>query len=599
MNPFLAVSYQPGKLPEPEVLHIEERAQRAWARFTADWTPPQPIRTGGMFVLAGQADTSCFLRGLLGDFAFLVGRPTPSIALAERVTARQVLEAGEGGLPRLIAETLPPFGGCLGCDGGKRLIAFTDSAGLMQVYGYQSDSWAAVSSSSLMLAAVAGVSVDAEGAGLSGLIGNLLGDDSLFVGVVRLPSGGQFDLREGRIRTIPKPRPALLSPGSSFQDSVDSVCGAFKTSVASCLAAEPEAALELSGGLDSRLILAAIPKSERVGRRSYTLGFPGSPDVTIAERIAHQSRLDHRFVDLSPLENLPPEEAFRLCREAAIACDGSANPFSRGILEWANQRMESTARFSGQNGEFARGFYYAGQPDADVATRRLVEMLIRWRITTNQKVDSRLFRRDFLENLNKTLFSRVNSDLSSGGKWLEATDEFYLKHRMGRWVGSDYSAVSAERVILAPFFSSELIEQVRRVPPSLKRGGRLMAGVLCAMDNDLASFPLDSGPAPKDLVDPPASVKWGKAVGFLSKAARKVGQRVFGTSRAPVGAEILHHRFSRLPNRIPFERARHLEFLNPAWFENWNQGQSSPDWVTLGWLLSLEWSLEFLGEESR
>jgi len=55
--------------------------------------------------------------------------------------------------------------------------------------------------------------------------------------------------------------------------------------------------LSLSGGLDTRGILAGLEEKSR-GIRTYTLGIPGCADQKLAEKMARVAKTDHEFVEL-------------------------------------------------------------------------------------------------------------------------------------------------------------------------------------------------------------------------------------------------------------------------------------------------------------
>src|SRR5690606_28970946 len=149
-------------------------------------------------------------------------------------------------------------------------------------------------------------------------------------------------------------------------------------------------------GLDSRMVLAAIPAGMRRGMLAVTVGPEHGDDQRIAAQLARRYGLDHRRVTHEGLIGLEPEQSLQLACAAAAARDCTGNPTALAVLDWQERSFEQRPRLTGQNGEFARGFYYAGQRAHAATTERLVDALARWRAFTNDAVDASLFVPGFL-----------------------------------------------------------------------------------------------------------------------------------------------------------------------------------------------------------
>jgi len=498
-----------------------------------------------------------------------------------------------------LAALPPPAGGCFVDRNRLRFTAFTDRYGLQQIYYSQNQDGVVIGSSALLVALATGDRIDLDSFGVFGLLGHHLGEECGLQNTRRLPAGSVIHLHQGHFQIesyVSSPKNSALS-SQNQQVLAEEGTETLRKGVSACLSAFPEIDLELSGGLDSRLLLAAIPPTRRRGLRAITLGEPGGHDWVTAKFIADHEGMTHLQIDLSQLGMLPPGEILPLVKSASFKAGHSANPFGRGVLDWVNSQVDQRPRLSGQNGEFIRGFYYPGQPDADSVNSRLVNSLAHWRMWTNQGVDLSLLTPAYRERIQGSCLARLKEIFQSYGTgWLLSTDEFYLMERMGRWVGMDYSAACQERVVLAPFFHPAFVEWARRLPTTCRRGSQISAAMLERMDPYLASLPLDGGIPACDLEHPDLRLFIAGKVRFATKVVRKAWQRITGHGKPPYGAETLYRGLLKDQPKV-LDLLPHVQqsgILDLKALDEVSQGQRKLDWKSLGFLLNLEWTYEYL-----
>ena len=114
----------------------------------------------------------------------------------------------------MLAGLTPPFA-VVCCDGPDRpVLAATDQLGHRHLYWCQGDGWAAMGTSSLALAYLAGAGLDQEALAVYGQLGFHLGCATPFAGVHKLGPGGLCALVAGTVRlgqyarSCPPSRPA-------------------------------------------------------------------------------------------------------------------------------------------------------------------------------------------------------------------------------------------------------------------------------------------------------------------------------------------------------------------------------------------------------
>ena len=484
-----------------------------------------------------------------------------------------------------VASTLVAPGGLWARSGGRVVVA-GDRLAVLQLYVVQGDGWAACSTSALALASLSGAGLDQAALSVFALLGVHAGDESPFAGVRTLVPGQACTLAGGRADRTPLPATAV---DAGAGDPVDAGVAAVRTSVAAAVAGHDTVHLELSGGLDSRLLLAAL-RELPVKVTTMTVGSPGTPDVRVAGDLSRRFHLPNELVDLAGLATVSPAQAWELVRRAAVGRDACGNAVGEGVLELVEDRSAQGPRISGQNGEFARGFYYAGQPPWPRPTPVLVGALVRWRLTTNDAVDASLVDAEFRRAGSTRLTTIVDGTLRGYGRpWLAATDELYLDLRMRRWVGPEHSAASRRHPVLAPFFHPAYLAWARRAAPADKRGSRLCAAVLQRMAPDLAALPLDSGRSPAEMARRDAAGR-ARALSYSAgKVAAKVRQRLQSTGRPAVGAVALAARVHEHWRADPaaLEPVLGLPFVARGAIEKFLDGERGLDVASTSFLVDL------------
>lgn len=439
--------------------------------------------------------------------------------------------------PASLTSLLPPFAVAATVPGGVRMLA--DSMGFRHLFlAARSSGAPAMASSALALARSLSTGLDREGLAVQSLLGWQLGDRTLFEGVRKLPAGVVADLSDAGV-AISSPPPVESAP-IRFECAVKGAAQILRDSLGALLDDHPDAVLQLTGGMDSRLLLSAVPRSRRSGLRAMTLAVPGSGDVATAAAIATRYRLRHTVHGLADIQALEPEHIWRLCTGASERLDAMADPLALAGQHVAEQAFEQGVRISGLGGEIARGFYYLGRVHERPYTRADAVRLADWRMFVNESVEPGLLDRDFAQWARGVAHDAVYTALREGGdEWLRATDWLYLRHRMQRWAGATDLAVSAQRTVINPMLDAEFISIAGRLCPDQKRGARFLAALQVELDPDLARMPLDGRSAPMFYADPPPHAVVVNSLALARKGGRKLAQRVRQGNRPPAGGTVV------------------------------------------------------------
>lgn len=487
------------------------------------------------------------------------------------------LRSGEG-----LGDVAAPYAAVL--IDGETITAATDHLGLRHIYGVRGDGWAAISTSARLLARIAGAPLDREALGAYRLIGHHLGAATPYAGVTKLPAAHRWTLTGGRLHEAPYPVPVI----EPVADPVRGTARMLREDVERSLDEHPGAVLQLSGGLDSRVLLAAVPAGRRRGLRTLTLSSPESRDHAIATRLAETYGLRRDVIDLGGLAGLDPAEAYDLVHRAALRSDGLGSPIAFAVLDWAEAQAPDEPRINGFGGEIARAFYYLAQRQHPRPTPALVDRLAKWRVFTLEPADPAMFDPEYAAETEAATLATLRSVFAAyDTDWLSATDEFYVRERAHRWIGATLSMACLRYVTLGPLLHPAFLAAARSLTPADKRGSRFNARVLMELDADLARVPLDTGIRPATL---PARGPLRSSSDFARRASRKVGQRIRRSGNPGVGVPTLTDLLVRHWRANPelLEPVAATGLVRGQWLDEMLSGAGRPAAATAAFLAILE-----------
>ncbi|GIF13764.1 hypothetical protein [Actinoplanes teichomyceticus] len=576
MRSFLAVSGASAAAPPPAVLaHLGAPLVRATDGGWVAMSDPDPDdRVGDGFTVrlgrtartrAGDVSTAA-LGELLRDGAEVDGAP--------------------------LAALVPPFAAAHRDGPAAPIVTATDWLGFQQLFWWQGAGVAAVSTSALALAELAGAGLDRPALAVQSLVGWQVGLRTLFDGVGKVPAGCLAILDDGRVtlHRYVEESLALDGPPLSVEAAAAEQAELMVEFHRAYLRDHPDAVLQLTGGQDTRVLLAAIPAELRAGLAALTLDVHGGTDSRFAHRLAAMTgmKLHVHWLDESPA--VTPAEAYELAVRAARALDGMASPLALAPLLRAESQLDQGHRLSGLGGETCRGFYYFGQPANAVTGPKLIEKLATWRLYANEAVETAALAPDFAASARADALDLITASFEGyPSQWLPATDHFYLYQRMQRWSGAHGSVAAASRHFVNPMFDRRFIQLAHAVRPEDKRHGLLTGRLITLLDPALAAVPLDSGLLPNRLGRPGLAARTAAYRVTARKAARKIRQRLRGQGRPQLGAAemaalvVAHWRAE--PDLTAPLRATGL--IHGTWLDDMLAGRATPAPATVAFLTNL------------
>ncbi|PKP91512.1 MAG: hypothetical protein CVT77_11915 [Alphaproteobacteria bacterium HGW-Alphaproteobacteria-16] len=244
----------------------------------------------------------------------------------------------------------------------------------------------------------------------------------------------------------------------------------------------------LSGGLDSRLVLAAL-RAKGCTPEIYVYGQPEDEDVLIARAIGEACGFPVEWTDKEAY-SVTPDAFPDLVARNFQQFDGLptfGNIFDNGGHGAAQLQRHANGALavSGGCGEIYRNFFYL--PDrrfsADAVTRTFFA-----RFTPGDATD-RFDARTFLAGVAAKIRAAIEPPAASGLVARNRIEQIYPRIRCRALFGREISLESRLSPYLMPFLDHRVVAEAMALPMSQKNAGRFEAALLHAIDPELARQP--------------------------------------------------------------------------------------------------------------
>ncbi len=308
------------------------------------------------------------------------------------------------------------------------------------------------------LAAKAKTGLDALAIAEEAAMGSQLANRTLFKSIKRLLPGERIvsSVKGDVIEACALPQ----APPSIIDSLSEQVSEAFQKG----------AALELSGGLDSSLILALGLHRKVKPRVSFTIGDEHSTDVINATAIAKEFDLPHLRIPVIINRERIREDILSFIRRSGYSVNAVNYAWLPGTLAQLNGMR--TAQVSGNGGEICGGYYYTPF-DSVVEKLSLERIWIGARVLYPRSIWSFLWRKDIARDLESQVYTEVHAALHRiDGTWRERTDAFYRDERIRRWAIPVFDACEELYEVISPLLSPEYTGWATSVPPALRTRAR-------------------------------------------------------------------------------------------------------------------------------
>ncbi len=377
----------------------------------------------------------------------------------------------------------------------QEFCLITDRLGSLHVYMATVDSCLVVSTSSMVVAALAKPAWDPVGCREFLSTGSIYEKRTLFQGIEKLPPASVFRFQDGRLKSQAKywDVGSAMYDAAPFRGDVPGLADALEEVVTTVGRNFDRPVMDLTGGFDSRAILGAVLRS---GQSFETVvnGVDDLPDVLVANRIAAEFGLNHRQ-QKSHLDT--PRPIWEAAKDALAFTDGEYEVlfYNRVLDVHSRLAAEFDISLNGSNGEVAKGYWW-----------ELLFPFIGWKGHFNDRrvaagrfafegeMPGLLAHRfdDHLADHFACIIHRANAGLERHPNTAKL-DNVYLTLRMQRWQGRIASATSRVWSCTSPFMWRRPMEMALSAPPSMRVRHRMTRRLIEYLDPKLAAIPLTQG----------------------------------------------------------------------------------------------------------
>jgi asparagine synthase (glutamine-hydrolysing) len=367
-----------------------------------------------------------------------------------------------------------------------------------------------------------------------------IGNDTVFTELKTLGPEAAVELRDdgARVHPLAKPLPeefADIPPEervARHRERLAAVVGAHVRHFGNGIHAP------LSGGLDSRLLLAALRHS---GSRPhvYVYGGPASDDVAIARAIGAAEGFEVRWVD-KDRHPLPAPDEFAGSVERNFheydglpvygeLFGGQANAAARDA-----RHPGGALAASGGCGEIYRNFFFLPDGPARAATVARTFFARYDRRDLSEAFDERAF----LRGVEDKILAALGRPGERGPLPRGVVEQIYPRLRCRSFFGREISLEGRYGPYMMPFLDHQVVAEAMTLPMGLKHAGRFEAMLLAAIDPKLASLPSAYG---HDFAGPPGVKhrfgEWATRTrpAWLRQRSYELRRRLGRTEDAPSG----------------------------------------------------------------
>lgn len=263
------------------------------------------------------------------------------------------------------------------------------------------------------------------------------------------------------------------------QKDYDDLAQAFLDSFLYFKKAGVELSTGLTGGKDSRVIVAAM-NYLGIDFNAHTNGYESNPDVVIAERIAKTLNIKHKVNAPAISKNQINVDLYRRTINAIKNSEGLLYSYENVGNNYTGFKANKM-KFGGQGGAVLKGGYAGKRQFIDKAEveRFMLNAFIKYKDFFEKETvaDYVQFIRGFIEN--ETNHLKANDILNY----------FFLKYRTGRWSSGSMPLYTTLSHVYFPLFENQLVKKAQLIETEFGKNDQILYNILQRISPELIDIP--------------------------------------------------------------------------------------------------------------
>jgi hypothetical protein len=351
-------------------------------------------------------------------------------------------------------------------------------------------------------------SIDYRAVGSRWLLFNQLSYRPLVRGIQRLGPDGRLTIRNNIATCTERPFTPQASPTFSATEFSD-VLAAVTTPI---LEKEREISLGLSGGVDSRVLLALLLKSKQSTFRTHTFGEASDPDVFIPQKMGQIESFNNVSFD-EPLISL--SEILSVLKKYASETN-LIEPISTALRlrNYSSLDPDIHLMMDGGFGEIVRRQYLnrLAMKGKRIFSEKNAALLRKHLLVYRSNI--------FTPETNRLMESGITDEINSMMQTMPDINEIGLENYLDLWATRtripNYACDEQTRLDgfiqnYMPFAQSHVVNGVFQISPDLRKNGRLLKTIIKLTYPSLAHYPLvKSGTTYPFFLSTKAAWLWSK-----------------------------------------------------------------------------------------
>lgn len=359
--------------------------------------------------------------------------------------------------------------------------------------------------------------------------GEILGNKTFFKEIEVLPPASILTYEKGEI-SIKQYWNFNYEPDYSKTEDefVDELVITFKKAVAIRMKDNNHCGVSLSGGLDSRSVVAAIEKNKRKDVLAFTFGPLDCDEVKIAKKVADITGLMHKIIEITPEIIIDNSENEILYSDGMDYVGVSYIPPTHKVVKDINIDVV----FDGVAFDLTLGGSYLTEEIVNIKNKDELLRILYAKQRFFSKIEfSKLFVDEYYNKIRHypLLCFEKEFNAVNGTHPGNCCDHFFLQNHVRRWTIGGHILIRTCIENSVPTYDNNLVDIILNIPPELRLNHRIYRKFLKNLSPELSRIVYD-----KTMIRADAPLILWKARAMYLRIENKIKRLVWKISKGKI-----------------------------------------------------------------